>query len=550
MYLRKALALLLTLLLTLVPLSSALAEGEDTDQPVFIGIDGNTSQDQRTQERDVGNITVTSGSYEAAARVDVRAPGEGTIRAEDISSSLKGHVEAYAIQVDAQGQGARATVEAGAVSAFSEQGATDVEINASGAGAEATVTVGSLTAVSKEGNSYAVYMVAQDGGVAQVQVTGQEGVQATNAWPTIYMVADSGNAQATVAVAGDIVAQGDSEPEGAFVSANEGAAAALTCGGDILAQGWEAKGIDMNCTSADGAEEVDATAAVTVAGSVTAQGENATGVEAFVWNLAAGTLTVGGDVTGTATGLVAEARGEGGTIDVLVGGTLSGGDQAILASGNSVNEGLTLTVWALEGNTLVKAEKGADAETIENGIQYIIKTQQPEAGGSFEVDGVTVYKDLNVAHAGDTVTVLPTLSEGYMLLGAYNNGAALLQNEAGSYYLVVPQGGGILLTVELGEYPPLNEPPQPPVRVTGTAATADGGASVVFCSNQVLHMMVGDENVRGYFYSYEARLCFRIGSEDAAYTEHEDGSGTLTAGGFTFELSPALVLALKVECYS
>ena len=547
MTLRRTLALLLMLLLTLVPLSSALAEGDDTDQQVTIQIGGNTPEDQRTQEEDVGNVTFVTDGGEAAVQVDVRVSGQGTIRAEDVSSTATVWYNALAVQVDAQGQEARAIVEAGDISAVAEQEtATGVQMTAIGEGAEASVTVKTVSSTAERAEAGGVYIYAENGGQAQVQVTGEGGIVARGEWADgLYAEIRGVDTQAQVEVAGDIVAVTEYDPEGVRLFVVEGGQGEFTCGGDVSAQGPGALGIFAGAVGLGAPTEIT----MAVAGDVSAQGERATGAVLYTDSQSdAVSLTVGGDLAGDATGL--DVSVSGGVVDILVEGTISGGDQAILVSGAGADEGLTLTAWKVEGETLVKAQNGADAEPIQNGIQYIIKTEQPEQGGVFALNGVRSYLDFSVAHAGDTVTLLPELSEGYTLLGAYNNGASLLQNEEGSYYLVVPAGGGVLLSIELGEYPPLNVPPQPPVRVTGTAATADGGASVVFCSNQVLHMMAGEENIRGYFYSYEARLCFRIGSEDAAYTEHEDGSGTLTAGGFTFELSPALVLALKVECYS
>ena len=226
MNLRKTLALLLTLLLTLAPLASALAEGEDTERPVIIGIDEYTPEDQRTQEKNVGNIiTDIDSGFAPSAEVGVSAPGEGTIRAEDVSQTMTGWECAVAVQVDAQGQGAQATVEAEEVSAASEYcPASGVVMRASGAGAEASVTVENVTATSEESHGFAMEIQAQDGGAARVQVTGQEGVQAQGNDPSfgVYATARGADARVTVEVTGDIVATAEDSPEGVWLSANEG----------------------------------------------------------------------------------------------------------------------------------------------------------------------------------------------------------------------------------------------------------------------------------------------------------------------------------------
>ena len=75
----------LALLLALTPLSAVLAEGRDTTRPVKIDIDENTPEEQQTQEKDVGDITVAGNIDTPAAQVIVDAQGQGTIRAKDVT---------------------------------------------------------------------------------------------------------------------------------------------------------------------------------------------------------------------------------------------------------------------------------------------------------------------------------------------------------------------------------------------------------------------------------------------------------------------------------
>ncbi len=132
MKLRNLLALALGLLLALTPLSAALAEGEDTTEPVIIGIDERTPAEQRTKERDVGDITLTCGGI-AAAQVIVEAEGQGTIRAEDVTIvGLEGCC-AIGAQVSATVPKAQATVKAGdALLKFYDCGTFEIIVNGQG----------------------------------------------------------------------------------------------------------------------------------------------------------------------------------------------------------------------------------------------------------------------------------------------------------------------------------------------------------------------------------------------------------------------------------
>lgn len=196
-----------------------------------------------------------------------------------------------------------------------------------------------------------------------------------------------------------------------------------------------------------------------------------------------------GDVYSDGCGLLTSAYSEGDVaMDVLIEGTLSGGEQALRIERGSA-DGLTLTVWktSIGENGMVaaageSAEPGA-AESAEAGILYIIKLEQPAEGGSVALDGVGDSHGFAVAREGDTVTLKVTTEDGYVLKAAYNNDEALsLQDADGSYYLLVPKGGGVVLSVELGaaesEDPAPGEEPAP-----SEALTADAGAQTTGITN-------------------------------------------------------------------
>ena len=139
---------------------------------------------------------------------------------------------------------------------------------------------------------------------------------------------------------------------------------------------------------------------------------------------------------------------------------------------------INLTVWKInlneDGNAAVIAEPvailtpdGVDdsqgtemtpATEFEKTINYIVKVEQPSEGGTIKAvkeDGSALEQsfDFDVAREGDKIYIDDSgLEDGYSIKAAYNGTdekAALETDEDGNYYIVVPKGGGIDLSVEL-----------------------------------------------------------------------------------------------------
>jgi len=100
------------------------------------------------------------------------------------------------------------------------------------------------------------------------------------------------------------------------------------------------------------------------------------------------------------------------------------------------------------------APAGAD-RAFEKKINYIIRTEQPAAGGTIralDADGRALARShgFDVAHEGDKVIL--KADEGYQIVAAYNGKekkTALSKDENGNFYLVVPKGGGVCLSAEV-----------------------------------------------------------------------------------------------------
>ena len=171
-------------------------------------------------------------------------------------------------------------------------------------------------------------------------------------------------------------------------------------------------------------------------------------------------IEVKGDVNAGNIGL--DVSGEV-PADIIIDGTLEGKNHAVVLNQESVADNLTLTVWEIKPNADGSvAEYGqidangelqtTEATDVEKEIQYIIRLEQPQSGGTLSTVGTFEYEGYTVAHEGDTVILKINLEPGYEIVDAYNGTdiqVSLLQDANGEYYLVVPRGGAVLLSVKL-----------------------------------------------------------------------------------------------------
>ena len=164
-----------------------------------------------------------------------------------------------------------------------------------------------------------------------------------------------------------------------------------------------------------------------------------------------------GDVTATETGIAVDLTNDEGTMDVIVDGTVSGKTQSILVSEETISDNLSLTIWEVKANTagnLVERET-ADGKTeadkkLEQKIQYIIKIE-PSQTDIISTDAKD-YEGYKVAKEGETVTLKLNVPKGYRVANAFNGTdtkVQLAQDAAGNYYLIVPRGGAVMLSVDL-----------------------------------------------------------------------------------------------------
>lgn len=253
---------------------------------------------------------------------------------------------------------------------------------------------------------------------------------------------------------GKVTATGD---EGVGISASDGTVTA----GDVTASGEGATGIDASegsTVTADSVKaengtgiEVSGGSTVNVEGDVTA-GDN--GIEVS----GGATVNVEGNVKAGENGIVVNDNGT-----VTIDGTLTvtGGTPILLGDEVTDAGDINITVWQIEGGTdgsVVSGGQGDAAEAVQQNINYIIKVVQPTEGVTDDVTATgengSTSNDYNVANEGETVTIKVNLAKGYKLTGVFNGEgeskeAVTTQNEDGYYYITMPKGGGVYLSVEL-----------------------------------------------------------------------------------------------------
>ena len=315
------------------------------------------------------------------------------------------------------------------VSSENDDNAAGISLLGNGGKAEAEVE-GDVTVSAEGGNAEGISVQSNVGGKAEADVDGG-----------ITVSADTGDASG-IAVLGN---GGDVE-----IEVNENVA--------VTASDGKAEGIRVSDAERSGNIDVEAKS------DVTASGPSGSGSSGITVNLSPGkgskktAITVGGDVSGTDAGLTVNSVSEKGTsavADVTIKGTLkSGSGTAVLLSEGVTADNLNLTVWKIEGDVLQAAGDSGEpvsndvTKAVEEKIRYIIAIK---SGQEDIFDGTA-----ETAGAGETVTVKINVPSGYKLNGAFNGKderVPLLKNADGSYYVKVPKGGGVYLSVSLSYVP-------------------------------------------------------------------------------------------------
>lgn len=207
-------------------------------------------------------------------------------------------------------------------------------------------------------------------------------------------------------------------------------------------------------------------------------------------------VTVVGDVKSENIGLELNVAKEQ-TAEVIVDGTVTAPEPVILYGDDTqVGQNVTLTVWEIvpdeADDPLVMREtydeSGAcvweEDKEAEKQIQYIIRVEQDQED-MITTEGTTNYDGYSVAHEGDRVTLKLTVPEGCEITGAFGDQSkqlALLKDSNGNYYIEVPRGGGVLLSLTYRQLPPA-APAEPEETETQAAPAAAAAAPAAVAWN-------------------------------------------------------------------
>ena len=520
--------------------SSADVTVGDISAAVGPGIDVEAAE-QATVTVDAGSVTVTESTEPVAEEGETVSPAEPL--ADDTTAGME-EIPVTGVEVTAtSGGSASVTAERVTVSSESEN-VTGVMAEAS-KGGDASVQVGDVTVTgSGDGPVTGVEACAESYDSSAAVTAGEITVSGDGEAVTgVQATADGKRGSNEATVQAEAVTVTGSETGTAIAVAAEasnGGTAEATVGSNVSASGGEAVGVHAESSNSG-------SAAVVVNGAVTSEGANAVGVEADATTGGTTTVTVNDNVTADDTGLKTEAT-EGGNVaavvlgnvtsddvgvavsadysaaktDIIISGTLTAGQQAVVVDEHVTEDNLSLTVWKIEvdGNaptendTLVQPAGGDNGNeagtsgTVENAyntgavstsesstsvaadtsiaaepsagesktftdasIQYIIRVDTnvhnsdgKNAGTLSAKQDAALEKDLatgtaggetyQYAHENDKVYLkIDVTDDSFEVDKAYGDEGVeleLIQDEgSGSYYVVVPKGGGVYLSVTL-----------------------------------------------------------------------------------------------------
>ncbi len=447
-------------------------------------------------------------------------------------------------------------------------------------GGDASETVGNIT-ITKDyennGTQFAAYVVAPEETAAELNVEGSVSTAASKVGENEYtgvgygVGAQAFGNSATANISGDVQVSGDDT--GVFsIGAHTMAAgdtASVSIDGDLSVTSGSGYGIMMEGGSSGktsveiggdlkvenqgyacgiGTHGGDLTQEVVINGDVTVTSENYEAVAFATGGLDATTnIEVGGNVSSSTTGLEVYVQPDVvPTVDVLIEGTLSAKENPVRLVGEKGDADITLTAWEIVPNAdgkIVTGEEGLEdmASKLESNILYIIRLEQPKAGGTVALEGTTDSHGFAAAKEGETVTLKATVQNGYKLAGAYNGTTALtLLDKDGNYYIVVPKGGGVSLSVLLEQIQSNVIPTVPETPATETTEeapvaekqlidelavpVADSEAEIAFYDDSTFVITLADgTEVEGTFAFVDGKLTFN-GVELEITIDEEDGS--------------------------
>ena len=431
---------------------------------------------------------ITAGSVKATATVEGGENGYAQARAV-VADAIDGQT----INVTVDG-----TVEATATSEakeYSEVIANAVSANASGEDSQVTVTVsGDISAAAKASgensdvNAQAAWLEAKDGGTVTLTATnGDITATAEGEYTYVYgLTTNNRGGDIEAEVTGDVTVSGGEDAIGVLVKSDTAEEKQTI---DTEAEPVEINFDDVKHESwedVDGDGEDDYVVYVSGIKYIQTEGGRFLPVlQESTYEKGNTVVTITGDVKGD-IGVEMDVN-EVQTANITVDGTIEGETAGIVLSADTkLSDDITMTVWEVkpnkDGAVVAREEWNKEKDELiytedkeaEKLIQYIIKVEDTSKD-YITTDGTKAFtagngNEYQVAHEGDKVLVKLNIPEGKELVDAFWDAAKsqagrLLKDAEGNYYLEVPRGGGVLLSVTLKDVPKQES--------KGTAQTAE-----------------------------------------------------------------------------
>ena len=431
----------LAMVLSVSP-TKVYADGEDSDSTVVVYVEG------EEVTREVGNVTVSGG---IGVAISVYDGGTGTVSTKNVSSDYQDAVD---VIVYGEGSTLDLTVN-GDVTSDTDYG-LDFDIDHKGE-AKATI-IGDIEGAKDGIEGYA-------GANSSLDITVEGNLHA--GWYGFFVEADGDNSKVNINVTGDIYGEDDgielfAGGDKAEVTANIIGNVETDTYTGVYVDSWGSgvvnASIEGNVTANNNAEGIYAYATdegttnnVAVIGDLTTEDGNALSLITFDSGM--NNIYIDGDVTSGSGAMFYKDGGEG-INDVLITGTFTSTNTPIELNGEASSDNTKFTVWKIE----TEAEGAlSNKEEFDQTIKYIVKVEQPEKGGTIKavndaLGDLEKSHNYDIAYEGDKVVLLVEAEEGYRIVNAYNGEGKeveLYMDSDGNYYIDVPKGGGIYLSVEL-----------------------------------------------------------------------------------------------------
>ena len=462
----------------------AHAVGEDASSTITVGGDVSGAEIGLHASSDIGATSTVkvggnvSSSDDYGIRVSPSRDQDGTFGTVDIN--VGGNVSSASsdgIFLASSVKGGDVSIKVGGDVTSQTEDAVDI---ASYFGTKIKVDISG----NVSGDEMGMYLDGDEGGTLDVNVKGNvssnegEGID-TYAW---------NDAKTTVHIGGNVSSV---EEDGLYASSYQGGDLKVNIDGNVTSD--KSFGVQGRASEASNTEIViggdvigeqginlktrkenpelfpgDASISMRVEGNVT--GTRNYGAQVTMREDGGSTqLEIGGDLNGQTSGLNTSLNDAKQKADVLVVGTIAAeeGIPVQLYGGAETADNLKLTVWQIVPKDGIVAANAVGVEdeqieytqnqAFEQSIKYIIKLEQPKAGGSLsatKADGSALEKshDFDTALEGDKVLLKVNLDPGYRIKAAFNGlgeKVELIMDSKGNYYVEVPKGGGVYLSVDL-----------------------------------------------------------------------------------------------------